>query len=244
MRDPGARAGYLGCVLPFTLVSPPGTERDLLARARALAGHPIGAVAERHAVPIADLRRSKGWVGRLLEIALGATAASRGAPDFELLGIELKTVPVDAAGRPKESTFVCSAPLDSMGELRWEDSPVREKLAKVLWVPIEADPTIPLPCRRIGTPLLWSPAPGEEEALRLDWEEFAERVGAGEVEAITAHMGHHLQIRPKGANAHAARWGINEEGDPIRTLPRAFYLRSAFVREILARSYVVAQETR
>lgn len=210
-----------------------------MARSRTLAGHSIGTIAERHAVPLADLRRSKGWVGRLIEIALGATAGSRGEPDFQLLGIELKTVPVDGAGRPRESTFVCSAPLESMGPTSWEASPVREKLARVLWVPIEADPSIPLPARRVGMPLLWSPAEDEEEELRRDWEEFAERVGRGHVEEITAHMGRHLQMRPKAASARSIRWGVDEDGEPIRTLPRAFYLRASFVRGILARSYVI-----
>ncbi|WP_050726549.1 DNA mismatch repair endonuclease MutH [Vulgatibacter incomptus] len=221
----------------FALVSPPASEAELLGRARSLAGHPLGAIAERHAVPLADVSRSKGWIGKLLEISLGATASSRGEPDFQLLGVELKTVPVDLEGRPKESTFVCSAPLETMGELSWERSPVREKLARVLWVPIEATPEVPVPYRRIGMPLLWSPSPEEEVTLKRDWDELSERVGKGHVEEITAHIGCHLQLRPKGANARSARWGVNEEGDPIRTLPRAFYLRASFVREVLARGY-------
>jgi len=227
-------------MFPFALVSPPGSEAELLARARALAGHSIGAIAERHAVPVADLRRSKGWVGRLLEIALGATASSRGEPDFQLLGIELKTVPVDAKGRPKESTFVCSAPLETMGDLAWAESPAREKLARVLWVPIEADPAIPLTGRRVGMPLLWTPSPDEDQALAQDWDEFAERIRSGHIDRITAHMGQHLQMRPKAASARSVRWGVNEDGAPIRTLPRAFYLRSSFVARILSRGYVIA----
>lgn len=212
-----------------------------MERAGLLAGHAIGAVAERHAVPVADLRRSKGWVGRLLEIALGATASSRGEPDFQHLGVELKTVPVDLVGRPRESTFVCSAPLDTMGELGWERSPVREKLARVLWIPIEADPKIPLEGRRLGAPLLWSPNQEQEALLRADWEEFAERVGAGQADSITAHLGQVLQLRPKGATARSVRWGVNEDGDPIRTQPRAFYLRAGFVREIITSGFVVGR---
>ncbi|HEY0838780.1 MAG TPA: DNA mismatch repair endonuclease MutH [Vulgatibacter sp.] len=227
-------------MLPFALVSPPGSEDELFARARRLAGRTVGMIAEQHAVPLADLRRSKGWVGRLVEIALGATAASRAAPDFEALGVEMKTVPIDGAGRPKESTFVCSAPLETMGEMRWEESPVRKKMARVLWVPVEADKDVPLPERRFGMPLLWSPGAEEKEALRRDWDEFAERVGRGRVEEITAHLGAHLQMRPKGASASSVRWGIDEDGNAIRTLPLAFYLRATFVRAVLERSFVTS----
>lgn len=225
-------------MLPFALVSPPGSEDELAARARRLAGRTVGMIAEQHTVPLADLRRSKGWVGRLVEIALGATAASRAAPDFEALGVEMKTVPVSASGTPRESTFVCSAPLETMGEIGWDESPVRKKLARVLWVPVEADKEVPLPERRFGVPLLWSPSAQEEEALRRDWDEFAERVGRGRVEEITAHLGCHLQLRPKGASASAVRWGIDEDGNAIRTLPLAFYLRASFVRSILERNFV------
>ncbi|HWV38100.1 MAG TPA: DNA mismatch repair endonuclease MutH [Vulgatibacter sp.] len=225
-------------MLPFVLVSPPGSEEELAERARRLAGRTVGVVAAQHSVPLADLRRSKGWVGRLVEIALGATAASRAAPDFEALGVEMKTVPVSAAGAPRESTFVCAAPLETMGEIGWEASPVRKKLARVLWVPVEADKALPLAERRFGVPLLWSPGPEEEEALRRDWDEFSERVGRGRVEDITAHMGRHLQLRPKGASASSVRWGIDEDGNAIRTLPLAFYLRASFVRAILERSFV------
>jgi len=220
-------------------IAPPTSEEELLRRARALAGHPLGAIAERHGVPLADVRRAKGWIGQLLEIALGATAASRSAPDFEAIGVELKTVPVDAAGRPRETTFVCTADLERMGGQPWERSRVRAKLARVLWIPVEADPRIELPWRRVGMPLLWSPAGEEEALLRADWEEFAELVGHGQVESITAHRGRVLQMRPKGANAAQVRWGVDEEGLPVRVAPRGFYLRSAFVEGILRRAFVV-----
>ena len=221
-------------------VPAPATEEELLRRARALAGHPLGAIAERHGVPIADVRRAKGWIGQLLEVALGATAASRATPDFEHLGVELKSVPVDPTGRPRETTFVCTADLEEMGGQRWEDSRVREKLARVLWIPIETAPGIELPFRRVGMPLLWSPDAEEEALLRADWEEFAELVGHGRVEAITAHRGRVLQMRPKGANSAQVRWGIDEDGMPVRVAPRGFYLRSAFVESILRRAFVLA----
>src|SRR5690606_35247323 len=141
-------------------------------------------------------------------------------------GIELKSVPVDGAGSPRETTFVCTAELEEMGLQAWEASRVRKKLARVLWVPIEADPAVELQWRRVGMPLLWSPDPSEETLLRADWDEFAELVGRGHVEEITAHRGQVLQMRPKGANAAQVRWGFDADGNPVRVAPRGFYLRS------------------
>ena len=67
--------------------SPPRSEGELEQRASELSGLTLGALAERlgRAVPC-DLKRAKGFIGTLLEQALGATAGSRAAPDFEALG--------------------------------------------------------------------------------------------------------------------------------------------------------------
>ncbi|NIR59038.1 MAG: DNA mismatch repair protein MutH, partial [Gammaproteobacteria bacterium] len=70
-----------------------------MARARALAGETLGALAGGAGVAVpTDSRRSKGWAGQLIESHLGATAGSLSEPDFQLIGVELKTLPVSANG--------------------------------------------------------------------------------------------------------------------------------------------------
>ena len=187
-----------------------------------------------------NLKRHKGWVGQLVEHALGSTAGSAAGPDFPRLGIELKTIPVDASGIPRETTFVCTATLGSLPETPWATSPVRAKLARVLWVPVAADPDLPLAERRVGRPYLWSPSPEDDAALAADWSEVADLVADGYVESITAHRGQFLQIRPKAADAQQRTWGADDEGDPIRTLPRGFYLRRAFTTRLLQAHFIVA----
>lgn len=218
--------------------SPPASASDLLARAEALAGLRLSVVAgELGRTPPPDLRRHKGWVGELLERALGASAGSRAAPDFEHLGIELKTVPVDAGGRPYESTFVCSIPLSEIGEVEWEASRVRRKLSLVLWVPVEGDRRIAPGDRRIGSPYLWQPTLADLGALRFDWEELAGRIGRGELEDISGHLGRVLQIRPKARDSRARARGLDADGARTLALPRGFYLRASFTRAILARHF-------
>jgi DNA mismatch repair protein MutH len=118
-------------------IAPPVSEQELEQRASKLAGLTLGALAQRlgRDVP-SDLRRAKGFVGGLLEEALGATAKSRAVPDFEALGVELKSIPVNRKGVPVETTFVCTIPLLEVGDLEWEHSRVRSKLARVLWIPV------------------------------------------------------------------------------------------------------------
>ena len=225
---------------PSAPSSPPETETELLRRARDLAGLTLAELAERFSlVAPPDLRRHKGFVGALLERALGATAGSRAAPDFEALGVELKTLPVDARGRALESTFVCTIPLIEIGEVEWLSSRVRRKLSRVLWVPVEGERRIPVPQRRIGEPLLWSLSEAAETALRFDWEELAGIIGKGDVETITGHLGRCLQIRPKARDSHARRRGIDGDGARFAALPRGFYLRATFTSEILRQNYAL-----
>ena len=75
-----------------------------------------------------DLRRDKGWVGQLIEVALGAKAGSKAEQDFAHLGIELKTIPINAQGDPLETTFVSLAPLAQNHGVTWASSQVKEKV--------------------------------------------------------------------------------------------------------------------
>lgn len=181
--------------------------------------------------------RAKGWVGQLVEDALGAAAGNRPVPDFERIGVELKTVPVDPRGYPRESTYVTSLPLSELGDVTFVQSNLQKKLAKVLFVPVEAHPNLPLPVRRLGMPLLWRPSEADHAALAADWEAFAAKVRAGEVDSIGPRMGEVLQVRPKGADAQDHATAVDAEGRAQRTMRRGLYLRPGFVRNLFARHF-------
>lgn len=222
----------------FRRVPPPRSEGELLARADAIAGRTLGDVAAELGLSVPEnTRRGKGWTGTVVERALGASAGSLPEPDFRLISVELKTIPIGPTLRPLESTYVCTVPLAGDAAPDWLNSNVRRKLARVLWVPFEGDRAIPLPERRIGTALLWSPSPDEDSALASDWATLMERVVLGQVDEISAREGECLQIRPKAANAAARRRAIGSSGAYEPTLPRGFYLRASFTAAILARHY-------
>ncbi len=223
-----------------THTSPPQDIEILLQRAWQLAGQTLGNIANRMDIPVpANLKKAKGWQGQLIEQYLGASASTHAEPDFVELGIELKTLPLGNDGWPKESTYVCTVPLEKTHDINWENAWLRQKLSHVLWVPIEADQTIPLPARVIGSAILWQPTVEQEQALQQDWEELMDMVCLGQLEKITSHHGHYLQIRPKAANAKALCPATDEDGNRIMTLPRGFYLRPAFTRQILKAHYVI-----
>lgn len=220
----------------MTAVLPPSSEAELLLRARSFAGRTIADLGSAIGRPApADLSRHKGWVGHALEVALGATAASRDEPDFVALGIEMKTLPVDARGKPVESTFVCTLEPAELGRGGWEESRVWRKLARVLWVPTLGERRVPLGERVIGSAFLWRPTGEEQALLRADWEELVGVIGRGDVDAVTAHLGQVLQVRPKAAHSRVRRRAVDSEGMIRDSLPRGFYLRPAFTASILRR---------
>lgn len=212
----------------------------MLERAYALSGLTLGEVAANKGIKVPkDLKKEKGWAGLLLEKALGASAGSKPEPDFPHLGIELKTLPINREGKPLETTFVCVTPLKDLVGATWENSHIKNKLARVLWVPIIADRSIPIPDRIIGTPFIWSPSAEEEQLLAMDWQELTDMIVLGEVENITGKHGQVLQIRPKAANSHAKTEAVNKNGQPFMTLPRGFYLKTAFTHELLKKHLMI-----
>ncbi|CAN5412751.1 DNA mismatch repair endonuclease MutH [soil metagenome] len=218
--------------------TPPQSTTELLQRAQNLAGLTLAELAARLNIPVpVNLLYAKGWVGQLLEGMLGASAGSKAEPDFPNLQIELKTIPINDENQPLESTYVCTTPLINISGLQWRQSVVYKKLAQVLWIPVEADASIPISQRRVGNGLLWSPNAQQEQLLRTDWEELMELIALGKVDSISARHGVVLQIRPKAANAKALCWGIGEKGQKVLTLPRGFYLRAKFTVEILRQNY-------
>ena len=116
---------------------PPESIEVLLHRAHRLAGRTLSWLAAEHGqLAPPDLRRAKGWIGQLLETELGATGGSKAQHDLSGLSVEPQNLPVNPQGRVRETTYVCTAPLDGSMASRWEDCWVQHKLSKVLWIPI------------------------------------------------------------------------------------------------------------
>jgi DNA mismatch repair protein MutH len=215
----------------------PKTEDELLERCQQIEGMTFLQLAKKLSVNLPVVRtKRKGWIGQLIEIALGADCHTRPLPDFQDLSIELKTLPLNHLGKPAESTFVTSISLLNLSQMTWENSSVYKKLKRVLWVLVEGEPSIPYGARRIGAAKLWSPNNKQLALLKSDWQELTTQLLLGQLETIDARFGTALQIRPKAANGKVLCDAFNENGDKIKTLPRGFYLRTSFTSSVLEQS--------
>lgn len=212
----------------------PRSESQLLSHAQQLAGLTLGELAAQVNINVPEnLIREKGWIGLLLEKVLGASAGSLPIPDFPDLGIELKTLPINRQGKPLETTFVCVAPLTGLTGITWENSHLKNKLRKVLWIPVISERSIPVSERLVCTPFLWVPSPEEESILSQDWQELTDMITLGRVEEINAKFGQVLQLRPKAAHSKITTQAFNANGEPFLTLPRGFYIRIEFTQKLL-----------
>ena len=216
------------------MLQPPTTAQELMDRANKLSGITLQQLANQLQIQVPDkMKYAKGWIGNLLEHALGTTAANSPEPDFVELGIELKTIPIDMNGKPKESTYICVVQLDPDALSSWESSLVKRKLSHVLWIPIEAKKELSVSLRRIGSPVLWKPDTKQEKQLRKDWQELSDMIAMGNIDKISSTMGTYLQIRPKAANSKVLTIDKNQTDVKQTTLPRGFYLRSSFTCQII-----------
>ncbi len=219
-------------------IAAPLSLAELEMRAHALVGCRLDELADTLGLdptPAAASACRKGKAGALIERALGASAGSRSQPDFVGLGVELKTVPLDVNGRPRESTYVCALRLSAAERAEWRTSSVRTKLAHVLFVPIVQAPgqAANAGSARVGAPLFWRPTPEQESVLRADFDDLMGLVALGRIEALTARLGRWLQVRPKARDGRARTRAFGFDDAPIAALPRGFYLRARFTGALL-----------
>ncbi len=215
-------------------LAPPESIESLLLRANALSGRTLADIAaDCHAPVPHSQKQAKGWIGQLLESALGADGGSQAIHDFLALNVELKSLPIAESGYARESTYVCTVPLTDLISCSWPESWIARKLQQVLWIPVEAFRHQSIAERRVGQPIFWRPNSWESSALQADWEELVELIALGDIEELNGHFGQYLQIRPKAAHSRSRRMSISHSGYNSLTLPRGFYLRPQFTKVIL-----------
>ena len=211
----------------------PKTEQELMRRAQDLAGRRVAEVAQRLGTTAPQrLTQHKGWLGHCLETVLGADAGNEAEPHFVDLQIECKTIPINAQGKPLETTFVCAIPLLHIAKETWSTSTVYRKCRRVLWIPIVCEAN-----QSVADRFVWQANVNQLACLQQDWCELTDMICMGQLAAIHASLGEALHIRPKGANAKSLTWAIGPDGNKIQTCPRGFYLRTQFTAAILAEQF-------
>ena len=108
----------------------PKTEKELLNKAYGLTGVKILDFCSLfNKFFDKNFINSKGYIGKILEIYLGASGGNMPIPDFPNLDIELKTIPLSKRMYPKGNLKVCSTSmLPSINNYEWDSSIVKLKI--------------------------------------------------------------------------------------------------------------------
>ncbi|MFC6276403.1 DNA mismatch repair protein MutH [Psittacicella hinzii] len=218
--------------------APPQTWSQLLTYVQALVGKTVEQIADKHQVELIDsLKLNRGWLGNLIEIALGASAGSKPTQDFIDLGLELKTLAINENGKVKSDIFISSLPLNSYMLQDWQLSHVLYKLKRILFIPVENNPEIPLAQRRIGKGFIWSPNAQQLATLEADWKSIMEIITQRDFTALKSNLGSALCVRVKALNTQQSNTFNDIDLHSINLPPLSFYLRRNFVNEILQSVY-------
>lgn len=214
------------------LLKSPQTEDELLNKAKQISGFSLKELAEILEIKIPlSLKQDKGWIGKLIEKALGAYETSHANVDFPHLNIELKTIPIDPISyEPLETTWICNCPLTELTGVTWETSYCCHKLQKVLFIPIGRNKEF-FEESIIGFPILWKMSPEENFVLKMDFEELLDLIVLGKVNSISAKHGTFLQLRGKSSKTLVDAY--DEKGNIIKRQPLAFYLKTNFTKNII-----------
>ena len=219
---------------------PPKSLAELKIRAEALNRRSVQELATGLGFVVPeDNVRSKGFVGQLVERALGADPSAGELPDFTGLEVELKTIPVRTTGAPVESTFCCSIAMDQADRETWEGSRLKRRLTRVLWLPVDGSSIAPMAERCFGKARLWQPSDDEMAVLQADWEDLMGAIGSGRGGTLSAREGEVLQVRPKAANSYARTVSPGGGGFEM-SLPLGFYLRAGSTARILEQGTLLA----
>ncbi|RIY34978.1 MutH/Sau3AI family endonuclease [Psittacicella gerlachiana] len=207
---------------------------QLLTYCQQICGKSIEEISHKHNVEmIYSLHENRGWLGNLIEIALGATAGSKPTQDFINLGIELKTLAIATNGKAKSDIFISSLPINKFMLQNWQTSHVLYKLKKILFVPIEYNPDISLAQRRIGKAFLWSPNKEDLAIIKQDWETIMQIITQQDFNALKSNVGQILCVRTKALNTSQAVSIEDTDGFNLNLPPLSFYLRRSFINNII-----------
>lgn len=194
----------------------------------------LGDIAFRLSIALPNnLRKNKGFIGKLIENFLGLRVNNKVQQDVPNLGVELKIISLVDRYTPSGNISICSVPLIKNTGLTWKYSYFYKKIKKILWVPILKDNSGFIKNYKIIYPFLWTPSYKDLKILRQDWEECMDLVVLGQVENIHSKFGQFLQVSIKSKNKRTCTKGIGKFGEVILTNPRSFYFRKNFISSIL-----------
>ena len=178
--------------------------------------------------------KDKGKFGSILERGYYRIEKNNeNKPDFEELGIELKTTPMVRTTkkkyRPKERLSLNMIDYCGLIEKGFEGS-LLKKNRELLVVFYLHDDQLVVEDRRILKVVLWTFSEEDIRVIEEDWNTIANMVLEGRAHEISCGQTYYLEAAPKGAGGGK---GMKKQPySEIKAKPRAFALKQCYVQKI------------
>ena len=207
---------------------------DLLRVYTEIQGIPFRELAETLGYDISkDPKSMKSAAGDIAELVAWKKPDSLPQADLSEFDIEVKTVPLDLIGSPRENTKITALNYKSLLKEKWETSHVYEKVRVVLFVPIVKEDVDRPEAWYVRSPFIWMPSRDQFAVIRKDWETIRRMVRRGE-KLTTKGVGEYLIANTSGqGKGRDDRSYQLADGRTIDVKTRAFFLRKKFVAEVL-----------
>jgi DNA mismatch repair protein MutH len=206
-------------------------EAALLEEMHHYVGKRIDTVGARLGVKPSD---AKDYSARVVWTLLGARGRDTRLREFENFGVSRKTVPLGPRGTALEHTYITRFRIDELLAETWDDSLLKEALARIFFVPLRVSKRGTYQGKRvIGPAFFWTPSDDEWQILRSEWQMFHDKIGRGQISRLpTARSTQILHVRTKGRDSR----DVDPSERFARVPRRAFWLNSKFVADLVRRS--------
>ena len=181
--------------------------------------------------------QNKGWGGNMIDFLVGGDEGNASRPDISSLGIEVKSIPIDASTRVLQPTKVTALNYRDILIEDWWRSNAFHKLRAVLFVPIVKGDAKKPDDWYIRRPFLWLPSTETLSRLESDYDTVRSLVRSGRFEDISSAKppkGQGVALHPKPSAADSSkRTKVLVAGTEYKVMPRAWMLRESFTEPIV-----------
>ncbi len=120
-------------------------------------------------INIKKIKNDKGIIGKIIENIFQIKNKNDSDADWNDIGLELKTIPLNKKLNPKELTKICIIKKNNI-KVNWEKSQVYKKIKNILWIPYEGSVKIAISKKRILIPFIYTLTNKEEKIIKNEWE--------------------------------------------------------------------------
>lgn len=180
----------------------------------------------------------KGASGLIIENLLGLENNSSPKADLDVLGIEIKILPVQLHNlKVKEPTQIKMINFMEVAKETWETAKIRDKIDTIFWIVygVPRDTATKKNMSQDNYVLIdWFidvPDDFKKDIFKKDWELIHGHIVKGDSDKLSCSMGVYIEPKTKGKNNKDLTLAPDGNGGTIKVRRRAFYFKKNYTNK-------------